>query len=125
VQIVFDTSAVMGYARGDIAPGELVMVVGEEDGTVGLPATCLAEAYAAAEGGEEDRLEYVSTAVPTVEVLPLAPMDAPAVGRLSRQASLGIAHAALVSSRLGIYLATLQGAAVRRLGMANIKIIDL
>jgi hypothetical protein len=126
VQVIFDSSAVLAYAQGAIAPGELLMMIGEEDGLVGLPVTCLAEAYAGAKRGvEEDLLRYLSTAVPVAAVLPLAPTDVAEVGRLSREASLGVAHAAVVCKRLDSYLVTSRAALAHRLGVAYLKIIDL
>jgi hypothetical protein len=127
VHLVFDTSAVLAYAQGAIAPGELLMTVAEEvGGTVGVPVTCLAEAYAGAkEGVEESLVDYLANAVPTVAVLPLAPLDAQAVGHRFRQASLGMAHAAVISLRFDVDLATLDGALARRLGLDPRRIIDL
>jgi hypothetical protein len=44
IRVVYDTSAILAFVRGSIHAGELLAVVGEEGGTVGLPMACLAEA---------------------------------------------------------------------------------
>jgi hypothetical protein len=125
VQVVFDTSAVLAYARSAVGPGELLMLVGEEEGHVGVPVTCVAEAYAEVKEPEGHLLRYLSTGVPVVAVLGLDLADAPAVGHLARHVSLGTAHAAFLAQRLDIYIATCQGDAVRGLGIDGRKIIDM
>ena len=126
MQVVFDTSAVLASARSAVSPGELIMLVAEEfGGTVGVPVTCLAEAYAGAKGIEEDLLAYLATGAATVAVLPLAPIDVPEVGRLSRRASLGVAHAVVLTARFNSQIATLDGDVVRRLGVDDEEVIDL
>src|SRR5206468_2069993 len=114
------------YAQSAVAPGELLMMVGEEEETVGVPVTCLAEAYAGAVTKvEEDLLHYLSTSVPAAAMLPLVPTDVPTVGRLARNTSLGVAHAVVVSERLNACIATRHGTLLRRLGIYGGDIIDL
>jgi hypothetical protein len=125
VEVVFDTSAVLAYARSAIAPGELLMMVGEEDGQVGVPVTCVAEAYAEVKEPEGHLLRYLSTAVPAVAVLGLDLADAPTVGRLGRHVSLGTAHAIALAGRLNAYVATSQGEILRGIGIDGAKIIDM
>jgi predicted nucleic acid-binding protein len=124
VDAVLDTSALVGYARGSVAVGELIMLVAEEDGQVGVPVACLAEAYGVAKGVEAALLEYLSTALPVVAVLPMELSDARRVGEMSRRAGLGLAHAAVAASRASAYLATEDAAAARRI-LDESVIIDL
>lgn len=44
VQLVLDTSAIVAFAAGSIAVGELIAEIDDEEGSTGLPALCLAEA---------------------------------------------------------------------------------
>jgi hypothetical protein len=125
VRVVLDSSAVVAYGRGSLAVGELIAIVAEEQGTVAVPITCLAEAYGAVKGVEAAVLEYLAVGLAAVTVLPLELHDAAAVGIMSRQASLGVAHAVAASARGNAYLATVDGALVRRLVDDDRLIIDL
>ena len=114
VQVVLDPSAILAYGRASIAVGELIMMVGEEAGDVGVPVVALAEAYADAKGIEPTMVEHLAGGLSAVRVLPVDPMDARRIGELSRQVSLGLAHAVTAARREQAFLVTANGDAVRR-----------
>jgi len=97
--IIFDRSAVSAYARGSVAAGELIATVTEDNDRIGVPVTCLAEAYASATGTARDLLALLTTALPAVVVLPLEVPDVPLVGELSRSSSIGVGHAVATAAR--------------------------
>ena len=68
VRIIFDTSAILAYARGSIHAGEPLAEVALEGGMVGLPTLCLAEAHCSA--GDDDRLNLLIDHHATVVVPP-------------------------------------------------------
>jgi hypothetical protein len=124
--VVLDTSAVAAYARGSVAVGELLMILSDEGLAVGVPVTCVAEAYAAAtDGVEADLLRHLTSAAPAVTVLPMRLVDAPAIGRISRRSSLGVGHAVAAAKGAGCYLATADGRTVRRLVDDDRFVIDV
>lgn len=125
IKIIFDTSTVSAYARGSIAAGELVATITEDNDRIGVPVTCLAEAYGSATGTERDLLALLITALPAVEVLPLEASDVPLVGELSRSSSIGVGHAVATAARANAYLATADRARLARLGVDEHLIIDL
>lgn len=125
VQIVFDTSAVATYARGSVAAGELIATIAEDNGRIGVPVTCLAEAYSGAKGAEADLLALHSKGLPAVVVLPLELPDVPAVGALARASSIGIGHAVAAAARANAYIATADRVQLHRLGIGDDLIIDL
>ncbi|HKN56382.1 MAG TPA: hypothetical protein VJX66_28080 [Amycolatopsis sp.] len=124
-QIVLDTSAVAAYSRGSVAVGELIMIAADEGETIGVPVTCVAEAHALAKGVEAAMLHHLASAAPGVTVLPLLLSDAANVGLLSRRSSLGVGHAIATAKAAGCYLATADGATIRRLVDDDRFVIDL
>ncbi|GAA1763715.1 PIN domain-containing protein [Luedemannella helvata] len=112
--LVLDTSAAVAYMRQSLAMGELLAVVDEDDDTVILPATCLAEAAAQADDAETALLRVLA-ALPGVAVTPLAPDTAIEVGRLTRRrAGLDLAHAVVEAVGHDAQLASAEAAAARK-----------
>jgi hypothetical protein len=125
VTVILDTTAVLAYTKGSIAVGELLSIVADDGDTAVVPASCLAEAYRQlAEGG--DALLAVLSAVPCVEVAPLAAERATEVGVAARRsAGIDVGHAAAEAVGHGAQLATQDGAAMSRLLPAHWPIIEL
>lgn len=100
VRVVLDASAIAAYAATSIAVGEILVEVGDEGAHVGLPVSCLAEAYRRV---PEDQVAVVSLLAghPTVVVvdtdpnewLPLAQATR-ALGRVDTAAALLLTVAA-------------------------------
>jgi hypothetical protein len=113
VAVVLDASALRAYVGGEVAVGELIAEVAEEQRRVGVPAACLAAAYAGVDEVGEALLMLLATA-PTVLVLPLgadvasAAEEARQVGVLARAAGgdLAVGHAARVAIACQAHLAT-------------------
>ncbi len=124
-QVLLDTSAVAAYTRGSVAVGELIMMVADEDGHIGVPVTCVAEVYADARGVEEAMLEHLTAATPGVVVLPMEPKDAAAIGRVSRLSGLGVGHAIVAAKSASAYIATADGKRVRQLVDDERMVIDV
>lgn len=110
IRAVLDASALASYAQGHIHVGELLVLIGEEGASVGVPATSLFAAHAAAIGAVDERARLaVLVALPGVLVLDLGVEVAeaacdyvPAVG-----GDLGVAHAVWVAvEHLAYYVTT-------------------
>ncbi len=114
IAVVFDTFAVLAYARGDVAPGELIVQVGEDERRVGIPATCLAQAVGSTHEETSTGRLLLLAALPAVSVLPLGPADDDStdpVWRVGASARLvggdvAVAHAAHEAVRRRAYYAT-------------------
>jgi hypothetical protein len=124
-RIVLDTSAILAYGRAGVHVGELIMMVSEEAGAVGVPVACLVEAYAEAKPLETTTIDYLATGLAAVSVLPLDPADARRIGEMSRHASVGMAHAITAATRERSFIVTADGATVRSLVDDDSLIIDL
>jgi hypothetical protein len=101
--VVLDTSAIRAFARGSVAVGEILMILGEEANRAALPAVAMAEAF--------DDLEHIAMnryllGHPRTEVIPLDVIDIEDVGLLSGLPSLGHAHAVVTARRLATFLLT-------------------
>jgi hypothetical protein len=88
IRLIYDTSAIVAFAHGSVHPGELLSVIAEEGGVVGLPASCLAEAewIVRPSGMLDALLDHYATELITT------PQDWNAVGAL--QAITGLQDAA-------------------------------
>lgn len=113
ITLVLDTSALLAYARlHGLAVSELVMLAGEADTLVGIPAGDLLEAHASLTAeGDTDAITYLEALVgdeeAAITVLALRGEDAVTVARLAAQMPApGGAHAVIVSAALGVDLAT-------------------
>lgn len=110
VAVVLDTSAVLAYADGQVAVGELLTMVAEEGRLAAVPAVCLGAARAAVidEFGGQQLARLTSASA--VAVLPLMPDEALEVGRLARPAGgdLAAGHATYVAFTHEAYYATTQ-----------------
>jgi hypothetical protein len=109
VAVILDTSALIGYAKLNLAVGELTAVVAEgEDTLVGIPAASYLAAGWQLDGDGRDLLRALVTGADrTVEILPLlGPDTVQAVDldvELKRQ---GLGHAAIETLRHSATLAT-------------------
>jgi hypothetical protein len=92
ISLVLDTSAMVAYARGSIAVGELLILVDEEANLVALPGVALAQAFADTVDAEHDMLRILAQTAPAV-VLPLSDGVIEDVGRLATKTDVATAHA--------------------------------
>jgi hypothetical protein len=107
---VLDGSAARAFAEGSASVGELLMMVGDDGDTAGLPVVCLVEALTAAKpaGEHSDMLRLLAERTPAVVVLPL--VDPWAVAGLARGLPLGAAQAARAAIHHGAQLLTADAA---------------
>jgi hypothetical protein len=112
--LVLDPGAMVAYARGSEAIGELIILLAEEDRAVALPAVALADAFGRCDDGEHAMLRVLAGASSSL-VVPLDQADAAAVGVLGRRVGLGTAHAVTVAVGFDSYFATVDPTAVRGL----------
>ncbi len=105
VTVVLDTTAVLAYAKGSIAVGELLSIVADDGHTALIPAACLAEAHR--RQADNSALLRVLAAAPCVELAPLMPEQAAEVGAgAGGSAGLDQGHAAVEAVARGAQLAT-------------------
>lgn len=127
VAAVLDTSAVLAYASGLMAVGELITMVGEEGRLCAVPASCLVAARAAvADPFAVKQLVRLST-IASVAVLPLMPDEALEVGRRARRANgdAGAGHAAHVALTYQAYYATAEPRTAARFLPKGWTVFDL
>lgn len=125
VKAVLDTSAIMAYARGALAVGELVSIVADDGEEVAVPVAALVEAYSLAKTEDVPILSLLSSNAPTIDVLALEVEDAPEIGALARLSSFGMAHAVITATTLNAFIVTADGALVRRLVADEWLVIDI
>ncbi|GAB4052187.1 hypothetical protein [Catellatospora paridis] len=114
IHVVLDSSALAAYARLDtMAVGELITVVAENGGTVGVPAPVFAEAYRIVDEDERKRLTRLLTDDVYTLILPMLSDDLLDVAELGLRLPLPLAHAVTQTRRHGASLATLEPDAVR------------
>jgi hypothetical protein len=134
VTVVLDTSAVLAYAKGSVAIGELLSIITDDGDTVLIPATCLAVAARHLAETEEVLLGVLST-VPCVAVAPLTGDQAVRVGAVVRRSESGQAarratsvdrgHAVVEAVDRGAQLATANEVTMRRLLPADWPVIPV
>ncbi|RKR93114.1 hypothetical protein BDK92_7628 [Micromonospora pisi] len=72
IAVVLDDTALRAYVAGQVAVGELIAEVADENRQVGIPAACLAAAYAATATDEVGTaLLALLMTTPAVRLLPL------------------------------------------------------
>ena len=133
VAVVLDTSALLGYAHGLLAVGELIAEVSHERRHVGIPAACLARARAAVPDEYGAAQLVLLTTSPTVVVLPLGADEIGRadplwqVGDLARAAGgdLATGHAVHAVLAHGAYYATTEPARPAGVLPARWGILDL
>ncbi|WP_326560893.1 hypothetical protein [Micromonospora sp. NBC_01796] len=69
--MILDDSALRAYVAGQVAVGELIAEIADEDRQVGVPAACLASAYAATTDEVGTALLALLMTTPAVRLLPL------------------------------------------------------
>jgi hypothetical protein len=110
--LVLDTTAALAYTRQSLAVGELLSIVDEDGDTTILPAACVVEAAAQVDGVELTMLGLLIS-LPGVEVTPLEPELALAMGVLVREGGgVGLAHAATEALTHNAQVATRNAPAV-------------
>lgn len=115
VTLVLDTTAVLAYAKGSVAVGELLSIVTDDADTVLIPATCLAEAHRRLSDADDALLSILSR-IPCVETSPLLPDQAVEVGTGARQGGgIDASHAAAEAVSREAQLATQDVVLVSRL----------
>jgi hypothetical protein len=113
IHIVLDTTALAGYARLDtLAVGELITVVAENGGTVGIPAPVFAQAYGLVDGDERKRLARLLTDDVYTLILPMLADDLHDVADLGLRLPMPLAHAVSQTRRHAASLATFAPGAV-------------
>ena len=112
IAVVLDTSALLAYVDGQVAVGELIAEVADEDRRVGVPAACLAAAHAATTSEVGSALLSLLMTAPAIRLLPLGADpgvdEARQVGAFARAAGGDIAtgHAARVALAYQAHYAT-------------------
>lgn len=125
VTVVLDTTAVIAYTKGSVAVGELLSIITDDDDTVLVPATCLAEAHKRLTG-QDDALLSVLAAVPCVEMSPLLPDHAADIGTAARVCgSIDASHAAAEALAREAQLVTQDLAKMSRLLPPDWPIIEI
>ncbi|HEY2948666.1 MAG TPA: hypothetical protein VGJ53_09745 [Micromonosporaceae bacterium] len=132
VQVVFDTSALLAYARlEDVAVGELVATVEEDaDSTdsalIGIPAACVLAAYSKLARDDRARLAHFAVGARGITViLPLLGGDTLAVAELETElGEPGLGHAVTEVRKHAAWLATYAGRRARRV-LSDDDILDL
>jgi hypothetical protein len=119
VHIVLDSSALLTYLSMDVrsvAIGELMAMVEENDGIVGVPALCVLDAHRSEiEDRQRVRLEELPARADGVAaILPLLGGDTVEVARMARQIPTGQAHAIVEARRYGAMLATCEAGPAKR-----------
>jgi hypothetical protein len=125
VTLVLDTTAVLAYAKGSIAVGELLSIITDDGDTVLVPATCLAEAHRRLNDAEDALLAVFST-IPCVEVGPLLPSQAVEIGVAARTSGgIDAGHAAVEAVAREAQLATQDVVTMSRLLPPDWPIIEV
>ena len=112
IAVVLDTSALLAYVDGQVAVGELIAEVADEDRRVGVPAACLAAAHAATTSEVGSALLSLLMTAPAIRLLPLGADpgvdEARQVGAFARAAGGDIAtgHAARAALAYQAHYAT-------------------
>ncbi|HET8681377.1 MAG TPA: hypothetical protein VFM54_05840 [Micromonosporaceae bacterium] len=131
IAVVLDASALLAYVAGEMAVGELIAEVADEDRQVGVPAVCLAAAHAAIATDIGTALLVLLVTTPVVRLLPLgadpAVDDARQAGALARAAGgdIAIGHAARAAIVHRAHIATTEPKAVAPALPAGWSILDL
>ncbi|MDG4766561.1 hypothetical protein O7632_21025 [Solwaraspora sp. WMMD406] len=131
VAVVLDASALAAFIDGQVSVGELIAEVADEGRTVGVPAACLAAAYAATSSEVSSALLTLLTTTPTITVLPLGAEagndDARQAGVLARAADgdIALGHAAHSAIAHQAHLATADPKAAAAVLPAGWSILDL
>jgi hypothetical protein len=105
IAVVLDSSAMVAFAIGSVAVGELLMLVDEEARFVALPAAALAQAFARTGPDDHHVLRMLVRGARSV-VVPLDDETAEGVGLVARKADLARAHAATVATGSSAILVT-------------------
>ncbi|GAA1752154.1 hypothetical protein [Luedemannella helvata] len=126
VRLVLDTSALIAYATlTGVAVGELLSMVGEDGGTVAVPAACVLAAHAALDEDGRGRLARLVTETDVVAVVPLLGADALDVARRTEVVSPRVGgHAVLEAQRRDVFLATCAAAEAAKV-LGGDAILDL
>jgi hypothetical protein len=114
IGLILDASAMVEYARGSDALGELLILAREDARFVGLPAAALAQAFTDADDKDHDMLRLLAAGRGAL-VMPLGEAEVDQVGMLSRQTTVGTAHAVSATVDSGAYLVTNQAKMVEGL----------
>lgn len=125
VTLVLDTGAVLAYAKGSIAVGELLSIITDDGDTALIPAACLAEAHRRLPDGEDGLLAILST-IPCVALSPLLPDQSTEVGVAARRGGgVDAGHAAVEAVAHEAQVVTQDVATMSRLLPADWPIIEV
>ncbi len=127
VAAVLDTSAVLAYAGGQVAVGELISMVEEEGRLCAVPASCLAAVRAAVADDFAVKQLGRLTGIASVAILPLMSDEALEVGSHGRRANSGAdtGHAVHLALRHRAYYATADAKAAAHFLPESWEIFDV
>lgn len=131
IAVVLDATALVAYASGELAVGELIAEVADEDRRVGVPAVCLAAAHASAAGEVPAALLALLMATPVMRLVPLGADpgadDIRQAGALARAAGgdVALGHAARTAIAHQAHLATADAKAAAAVLPAGWSVLDL
>ncbi|MDP9794527.1 hypothetical protein J2S43_003039 [Catenuloplanes nepalensis] len=122
VRVVLDTSAILAYCRESVGVGELIGEIADENGTVGLPMLCLAEARTRL--ADADLLDVLATH-DAAEVLTLGPREWQGLAALDGDVGRRDASAAMLEAIVhGVDILTAQPSLYVG-AIANSRILEL
>jgi hypothetical protein len=131
IAVILDDTALRAYVAGQVAVGELIAEIADEDRQVGIPAACLAAAYAATTDEVGTALLALLMTTPAVQLVPLGAEpgvdDVRQVGVLARAAggNLAIGHAVRAALAHQAHYATAQPKNVAVVLPAGWSVLDI
>lgn len=131
VAVVLDSTALAAYLDGHVAVGELIAEVADEGRQVGIPAVCLAAAYAGCADEVGAALLTLLANTRAVRVLPLGvepgAVDVRQTGALARAAGgdVALGHAARAAIAHEAHIATGDPKSAAAVMPAGWSILDL
>jgi len=124
IGVVFDTTALLAYARGDLRIGELLVDLADNGDRYVVPSVCLATAYRDGPDGSADLLDLIAGG-PHAVVAPFDGASCAVAGGWARVLGLDTAHAAIESASVRVPLVTAKRDLVTQFLAKEWPIIDI